>query len=992
MARIALKCSAAFIFVGILFGQVNTGTISGLVTDPSGAAIPGAQVKSANEQTGLTRTTTSNSAGQYTFSFLPLGSYSVTANAKGFKSEARTGLAVSAGQILTLDVSLQVGEMTQTVTVSTAPPLLNYSSPEQQSTLSSSTVHQLPLAKQDWSSLLSTTVNGVQNSGNSVTMNGLPPGAMNLTVDGTNAQSDPETAILGSYGGFSTITAVNTSAIAEVSVTKGIAPASAGAGMAGNINIITKSGTNQFHGSAFEYNGNSAFDARNQFLSSKPHTNFNQFGASLGGPILKNRLFFFGSYEGVRNPTFSLVHGDVPTPEFVQSTLAVAPEYAPVFQVFPAPNQAYSPGSVTGRYESAGSDVKKDSNSLARLDYYINPTNQLTLRVTRSRPSEDRPRVIAVDPRTYTGKTNLYNVQFTHSAGDWTASSRFGYNWMKVQRLDHGYDVGLDQIQFSGFDSSGGENFNLFGKTSTWQEDIALVHGKHTIKFGGVVQLFRDGRIDDTTSTFKYSSLSDFLSNIPSQIQINFPLTQFQLHRWQFGGYVQDDYRMLPNLTLNVGLRYDFWTVPRERDGRIFTRDASLRGPGTGPLRPPSQMYQSYWPNFAPRVGLSWSPGSSRKTVVRAGFGVFFNSTTIFGGPIDVVLDSPYVPFRLTLDRTQALAMGLNFPVNKQAVQDRLIASQVPVATTAMNDYFPNPYSLQYMADIQHDFGHGFVLDTGYIGTRGIHISLEELVNLPDRLTGIVPDPRFGQFKYYQGANVSKYDAWQTSLTRRFRNGVQIGVNYTLSRSYAYDSGGDIGAESVSTQDNNNFRADYGPTNFDVPSSFSANVVYLLPFGSWTHESLIKAIVGGWQLSGIFTASSGSPSNVENGDSSYPADRPDRAGKTSAYYSDYSSTLQYLNPAAFTLVPMASASGAQIRPGDLTRNFIRGPGMLNLDFGLAKNFQLGERVRFELRGDFFNGLNHTNLSGLQTNINSSSFGRLRSATARSIQLGARLTF
>lgn len=217
-----------------------------------------------------------------------------------------------------------------------------------------------------------------------------------------------------------------------------------------------------------------------------------------------------------------------------------------------------------------------------------------------------------------------------------------------------------------------------------------MSRGRHTLQFGGVVQRNGDGRIDDTTNTFKYSSLSDFDNDIPSQIKINFPLTQFELHTFQFGGYMQDAYRVSPSLTLNFGMRYDYFTVPKERDGRIFIRDASSMGPGTGTLRPPSQMYQSYWPNFSPRVRFAYSLGSNRNTVVRGGFGVFYNPHTIYGGPIDDILDNPYVPFRLTLNRSQALAMGLNFPVNKQAVEQGLISQQVPVATTAIDDYFPN--------------------------------------------------------------------------------------------------------------------------------------------------------------------------------------------------------------------------------------------------------------------------------------------------------------
>ncbi len=979
------------IATNVTLGQINTGTITGIVEDPSGAGIPHAQLEATNELTGQTRTAASNDVGYYAFTLLPIGRYNITATAKGFKATVRKGLALSAGQTLSLDIKLEVGATTEKVTVSGAPSRLNYTSPEQIETLGSAAVHQLPLANQDWSQLLKLGT-GIANAQGAVTMNGLPPAAMNLTVDGTNAEQDPEVPTLGFYGGFNTINNVNTDAISEITITKGIAPASTGASMSGNINIITKSGTNEFHGSAFEYNDNSSLDARNQFVTRKPRNTFNEFGGSLGGPILKNRLFFFGDYEGVRHSTFSLVSDDVPTPEFVKSTLAVAPEYAPIFKAFPAPNQPYSPGAVTGLYEAAASSIHNDSNADARVDYYVNPSNQITLRVTRARPFEFSPRVIAIDGRDYAGHNDGYNAQFTHSSGNWTAATRFGYNRVTENRLDQGFGVGLDQVIFGGFDSVGAENFNILGGIDTWQEDVAITRGKHTLEFGGIVQRNVTGRIDDTTTTFSYSSLNDFLSDVPSQVQVNFPLTQFQLHMFQFGGYVQDGYRITSNFVLHLGMRYDYFTVPKERDGRIFTRDASPLGPGTGPLRPPSEMYQSYWPNFSPRVGFAWSLGQDRKTVVRGGFGMFFSPHTIRGGPIDDVLDSPYVPFRLTLNRSQALAMGLKYPVNKDALEKQLIAAEAPVATTAFDNYFPNPYSMQWTLDVQRSLGRGFVLDTGYVGTRGLHLNLNEQANLPNRLTGITPDPAFGQFRYYQAADQSSYNGWQTSLERRFSNGLELGVNYTWSRSFAYSDGNlDL---QTQPQDNNNVRADHSPTTFDVPNYFSADAVYILPFDRWAGTSGrgAKLLVGGWQISTIFTAGSGLVANVTNGNSSYPADRPDLVNGANAYFSNYASTLDYANPAAFALVPIVKASGAQSRPGDLSRDFLRSPGSWDVDLSAAKNFAFTERLNFQLRADLFNAFNHTNLSGLVARIDRSSFGRLTSATARTIQVGARLTF
>ena len=225
--------------------------------------------------------------------------------------------------------------------------------------------------------------------------------------------------------------------------------------------------------------------------------------------------------------------------------------------------------------------MQNDGNAVARFDYYISPTNLFTLRYTRSRPYKNQPRVVSVDPRVTTGHTDVYNAQFTHTTTSWNAATRIAYNRSYLQRLDVGYGIKLDQVQF-GFDSSGAENYTKRGGIYTFEENLALNRGKHSLEFGGIVQRWNAVRIDDTTNVFSYSSLPDFLANIPSQIQINFPLAEFQLHMYEFGGFVQDTIRLRPNLTLTVGARYDYYTVPKERDDRIFNRLPTSLGPGYG--------------------------------------------------------------------------------------------------------------------------------------------------------------------------------------------------------------------------------------------------------------------------------------------------------------------------------------------------------------------------------------------------------------------------
>ncbi|MGB7191730.1 MAG: TonB-dependent receptor, partial [Acidobacteriaceae bacterium] len=777
-------CAALILITAAALGQANTGTISGTVSDPSAAAIPGAQITATNIDTGQSRETISNGSGYFTFALMQIGHYQVKIEAQGFKSITRNDLTLLAGKEISLPLKLQVGAVSQTVTISGAPPALNTTNPAQVAAISGASIHQLPLANQDWTNIV-TLGNGVSTGGSGgATMNGLPPASMNLTVDGTNATPDPEVPALGQYGGFDTIHIINFPAIAQITVTKGVAPASAGVGMEGNINVITKSGTNQFHGSLFELNGNAAYDAQDEFEDSKTPYNFNEYGGSIGGPILKNRLFFFGSYEGVKDHQFSRQSSHVLTPEFMEKVAAEAPEYLPILQLFPAPNEPYEPGASTGRYSAPRPEIHTDGNGVARLDYYLNSTNHVYLRYTRARPYQLHPDIIPVEDREYLSHNDLINAQYTHSGTFWTASTRFGYNRLVLQRLDLGYLAGLPDISVDNFGTNGAENFNILGKIYTLQEDVTIQRGNHTIAFGGIFQRNGDGRIDDSTTEYDYSSESDFFNNIPSKVEVNFALSKFWIHTYQIGGYIQDDYRITPNLTLNAGIRYDYFTVPKEKDGRFFTRNASPLGPGTGSLRPPNQLYKSDWKNFAPRLGFAWKTGHNGSTVVHSGFGVFFTPLTIRGGPIDDVLDSPYVPFRLTLDRAQTLEMGLNYPIDKVALQQKLIDEQNPVITSALDNNLRNPYSMQWTLDVQHELKGGFVVDVGYIGTRGLRLLFPETTNLPDRLTGISPAPQFGEFRYYVGQDFSNYNALQTSVQRQFQNGLNIVVNYTWARAF----------------------------------------------------------------------------------------------------------------------------------------------------------------------------------------------------------------
>jgi hypothetical protein len=976
-----------------LWSQVNTATVYGTVTDPGGRVIAKAAAQARNILTNIVTNATTDERGDFAFNFLPAGEYAFSVQAPGFEGQIRQSVSLSAGQTQHVDFRLNVSATKETITVSGSASQLAVDSSEQYSVFQDQDVHELPLSKLDWTSLLNLE-NGMQSSGGQggVSINGMAPSGMNLTVDGTNASSNTESTSLSFSGGFNTINTINSEAIAEVTTTKGIAPASVAGSMSGNVNVITKSGTNKYHGSLFALNSLSAYNARNQFLSSKPRSTFNEWGGSLGGRFIRDKLFFFGAYAAVRNSSFSALSGTVPTPEFAASTLAVQPIYASVFAAFPKPTAAYSSTAQTASFNGTGALSQEDSNGVGRLDYYFSAKDFLSFRATRARPSQTQPKLIPSDPRITSGHNEAYTTQFTHSEAAWTFVTRFGYNQVYVDRLDAGYNLGLQQVQFSGFNSLGAENLIFSGKTLTWEETVAKTIGRHSLEFGGIIQRWNTGRNDDTTNSFSYSSTSDFLANIPSQVSLNFPLLPFQMHMYEFGGFVQDTFRVRSDLTLNLGIRYNLYTVPQEPHNRIFNRNASSLGPGFGDFRPPTEMYNLDTTDFAPRAGFAWSLGRQRNTVIRAGAGIFFSPHTIRGGPIEEVLTAANIPFRLTLSRAQLLAQGLKFGLDRAAVQAQIAATGQPIANTTISPNFPNPSSYQWTFGLQRQLPFGLTLETAYIGNRSLFLNETRTLNLPDRLTGISPSSVFGQFRWYDGSDASFYDAWQSSLRKRFSHGLTLTANYTWASNTSYGQG-DLQLQDA-PQDNNNLRAERGPTPYSIRNTLKAYFVYEIPFARWmgVRNPVVSRIVGGWQLSGVLVARTGTPVNITDSKSSYPSSRPDAVFGVDPVFDDFQSTLRYLNPKAFAQVPIATASGASIRPGNVGRNAIYGPGSWTVDSALAKNIAIRERIRGQLRADLFNALNHTNLGGLSTNVNSSNFGRLTSATARSMQVGVKIQF
>ena len=412
-------------------------------------------------------------------------------------------------------------------------------------------------------------------------MNGLPPAGYSVTVDGTNSSGSPEFSSLGLYQNFNTIKVVSPDAIQEISVTKGIAPAEVAGTMSGNVNMITKSGSNDFHGDAFINNQVAAYNARNALLPRKTGDTFNQFGGSFGGRIIKDKLFFFGSYEGLQERAFTNVSGDAPTPLFLQQAAAANPAYTANSNYYPLPNQPYSSTALTGRYIAPAAIASSDNYGTIRGDYYLTPSDIFTARYTHSEPGRTQPRIIAQNARTYTSSVNGGTFTYTHSWSSAVAVTRFGYNRSDIARVDNLHNVpGANDMVVAGLDNGGGEAFIMGGPTATLEQTMAITRARHTIKFGGIFQRNGDTRDDVDLPVLQYPSFQAFLASQPSQVTLNFGVRPYDLYFYQLGGFVQDDFKFSRRLTINLGLRYDYSRFPRSATGGfsiVRSRSVSAR-------------------------------------------------------------------------------------------------------------------------------------------------------------------------------------------------------------------------------------------------------------------------------------------------------------------------------------------------------------------------------------------------------------------------------
>jgi hypothetical protein len=956
-----------------LLAQVDRATLSGTIRDETGAAISGAQVRVESAQTGFQRETASGETGGYQLPGLPVGAYSVAITKAGFNPVKFDNVVLAVGQSRTLNADLAVGQVATAVEVIASVTPLDQTTAEIGTVIGEQQIRNIPLNGRHWASLMMLApgaVNVGEGNQNSIRFFGRPRDDNNWTFDGVDATGikDPR-----QEGNLRLV--ISTDSLAEFRVNSLPFTAESGVGGGAQVNLVSKSGTNQFHGSAYEFLRNSALDARRPFDGDQPPPfRLNQFGANLGGPIAKNRTFFFANYEGLlQRLTITRADGLVPSAAFRQR----APEaLRSVISAYPV-GTAPGPNANADRLIAATPERRNEHSGMARLDQRINDKHSLFFRFAMTDGLISLIRNGLFETRDSYIRPSNATAQWQQV---WSArllnEVKLGFNRSALTR----YDVGSLPQGFSipGFTSTQPTTF-IIEKPSAYSivDNLSWIRGRHTFKAGGEIRRIHLNVGNGAATSVTFASQDAFLRNAVDRIAVSGLLDTVGVRRTFHSMYLQDEIRVNPELTVNLGFRYEQYTVSEEvyGRGRVFdiTRCQGFCPAGTPWFFPDND-------NFAPRFSLAWAPKAfGGKTVFRTGYGRYFGP----GQNDDVTAAIDSLPESFSL--SAADAPGLTYPATPFLGQLRL-QGQTPRSVQRDRK---EPESHQWTFSIQRELPAGMVAQAAYVGSFGRNQLTRTYVNTLDPLTRRRPLSTFGQIDEKRFDGNTNFHGLQSSVQRSFSKGFLFQAQYMWGNAISDNAGSGEGGQ---IQDVACRACDRGPADYDIRHTFTANSVYQLPMAR-------NRWFGGWDLSGMFTSRTGRPFTVSVNRASAAVP----SGQTQSQRANYVGGDPYaanrgpglwLNPAAFA-VPAAGTFGTA------GRNGFRGPGLWQMDLGLAKRFRFSERIGADFRAEAFNLFNRAQFGEPVSNLSSSTFGRILvtandgatgTGTSRQLQFMLRLIF
>lgn len=1059
----------AFLSFGIRisFAQVTTGTILGTVTDTTGAVIPSATITLRNVETGISRAMSTDAAGRYRAPQLGLGSYEVTAEAGGFQTVVRSGIELTLGREAAVDFSLQVGTVAERITVSGEAPLVEATNATIASLVNERSMRDLPLNGRSFADLTAIQPGVITNIG---VRADVFTGGPRIAINGARAQQSlyllDGLDIVAPYANVTPVSVMNqllgVDTIREFSVLTNNYGAQYGRAIGGVINAATRSGTNLVHGNAFEFLRNSTLDAKNFFdRPSEPIPPFkrNQFGATFGGPLVKDRTFFFLSYEGLRQRLGLSDVGFTVTQEARQQgilrdragnitrTVPVNPDAVPLLNLMPLPNSPTPVGGGLGEFRGTRTEKGREDYGSARIDQQLGEKDSFFGRFTIDNSTRSIPTHIQVPGGLVTADDGGYRfatlaeTRVVSPALLNTVSFGFARNNVGSDQFfsKEGLDPRLSVVPGDplltasprGIPLPGGgqlgHDLNLpirfTDNTFDLSDNVIYTRGRHSLQLGANVKRYQ---MNELIGTWTHGFV--FFADVPSLLQgRSFQNTSTEpgadvQRGWRqtyTAAFIQDDFRVFPNLTINLGLRWERVSNPTEVNGKIsiikdLFRDSTFSSPDhLFELRNPLK-------GLAPRFGFAWTPLKDQRTVVRGGFGVFREIPLEY--MYQLVLFVP--PFA-----GRVVQADPPFPFPLQGARG---AAGEPLL---IDSRFKYPYSYQWNFGLERQLSETFVAKVTYIGTRGLDFPALHNPNqpIPQKVDGRwftpigapLPNPNFVSFRYTSNIGGAWYNALQLVGEKRFSQGLQFKAAYTWSKNIDTVPIGLKGAEVLADETNfvvynvYDLRADKALSSLDTRHSMVLSYNYELPFGAGkpfgsSLRGVAERLLGGWQINGILTARTGIPQSAlltfNNARSRpvVPPDRPDLLpGKSNNPTEGVTAGCPgvpagqklggpdlYFDPCSFTLPPPGFF-------GTTARNTMTQAALFSWDFSLFKHIPITENQTLEFRAEFFNLLNRPNfgrsISQIFTNAAGAvnpSVGRITTTvtTARQIQFGLKYTF
>ena len=1000
-------------FAVVCSAQTFRGGIQGTVTDPNGAVVPGAEVTITSPDTGLTRTIVTDDSGAYSVSEIPIGSYRVIVKKSGFQSPP-VSARVEVATTTRADIQLALAAATvDWVVVADQEPIVNTAQNNLGGSIQAKQLQELPVSGRDFTKMLVLVPgsggdpSGVADSPGSFglfSINGNRGRSNNYLIDGTDMNDGYRNLPAINQGGvFGTpATILPMDAIQEMSIINST-EAEYGRSSGATVNIVTRSGTNSVHGTAYEYYRNNRLDARNYFNAKpQPQDTFhnNQFGFSLGGPIKKNKTFWFVSYEGQRETVGIPTVARVPTTAEIAAAKAnnggvVNPVIANLLarNPWPAPNQA--PDSNGNNLQIANNAFNRVNSFIGKVDQHIGKDDLLTARYYFGKSNQSFPLALVgggilpgfntVTPT----DVNIFSVSYTHVFSPrLLIELRGGYNRFKetffpedksfnpssigLNMGTSAQDFGLPQITVAsavpglvGFATLGANTSVPRGRVDTNTQlfgNVSYTAGRHNWKFGYEFRrTFVDGFFDSGyRGKLSFNTLDDFIAGAPAsgrQAQGNSSRQTFQNNN---SLYLQDSFHIWPRVTLNYGVRWEYFGVIGEKQNRFSILSAA------GLLTPVHPLYPKDFNNFAPRASVAWDVYGNARTVVRAGWGLYYDSfsqdffvgqlpfNTFNPGPAYNGIGADAVTFSFSPAAT--LAPGVR-------VFDASTFSATDVFT--VDQKIRTPYIHVYSANFQQELARNVAVEVGYVGSAGRKLFRYRDINQVNPATGTVAFPAFIYINQFESTASSDYKSVQASLQFRNWHRLTSTLNYTWSHSRDNASDGQDYVPNA-TQPDNSFapQRERANSNFDMRHHLTWTFNYELPkLGN------VRGLSSGWAINGVLAVASGQPFNVNylfegdfNGSGEFFG-RPDLVGNP---FAGTHTPDNFLNLAAFK-VPCTLDAGGNCTPGtqhfgNLGRNALVGPHYRNFDFSVVKNNSLSERVKLQIRMDIFNLFNHPNFA------------------------------